>query len=131
MKTVTVRHTYDEDGQDIILVPLARGGEATLYQTDFNALLDLGISLSWNRLPNGYVVAPAAKAPGNSIQVARVIVDAGPGERLKYVNGDLTDLRSKNLCLLSAKGATRRDRDLISDKPRWSIVEYTELTDAA
>jgi hypothetical protein len=117
---------HDTDGREIVYIPLAGKGEATLYHDDFERLQELGLSLSWNRLPNGYVTAPAYKAPGKSIQVARVILDAGPFERVKYINGDPTDLRSKNLCLLSGGGASRRDRDFISAKPRRVQVEYAD-----
>ena len=125
-RIVKVRCGRDAESREIIYVPLRNKGEAILYREDFDRLLELGLSLSWNRLPNGYVTAPAYKAHGNSIQVARVIVDAGPGEQVKYVNGDLTDLRSSNLCLLKGGGASRRDRDFISARPRLAQVEYLD-----
>ena len=127
MKTKTITAALDEQGRPIVRVPLGRAGNkgyATLYLQDFESLIELGLSASWNRLPKGYVTASCANAPGNAVQVARVLLDAGPYELVRYVNGDLTDLRAKNVLKLYQGAAKRRDRDYVKPLKRPHKIEY-------
>lgn len=126
MKNIKARRSKDPDGREIVTVPLHGKGEATLYEKDFRFLLQLGLSTAWNKLPNGYVTASCYCAPGRSVQVARVLLNAGPQQRVRYIDGDLTNLRSGNLILLSGGSATRWDRDFVKPSKISGRVEYVE-----
>lgn len=115
-----IRHTIDEGGQPVALVPLGREGEkglALVDEDDLEMLTAIGLSLKWNRnLPTGVVIAPARRSSGCNVQVSRVILDCGPGENVRYRNGDPTDLRRENLEINRAGYAVRRDRDFLTPK---------------
>lgn len=118
----------DEFQHAVARVPLGHEqrpkGEALIYLEDFNELVALGLSPSWNITPQNYVIAPAAQAPGNSVQVARVLLDAGPGQRVRYINGNTLDLRGRNILLFNANGAMRRDRDFVTKRRHFKPVEF-------
>lgn len=119
----TVIHTLDEAGRKVCLVPLGRNGEkgsAIIEETDLTLLVDeLGLSLRWNRIAKtGAVVAPAGNASGGNIQASRALLDLGPGENVRYLNSDPTDLRRSNLAVNYDGWATRRDRDFLTPKDR-------------
>src|SRR5712675_1258596 len=66
----------------IVLVPLKDGDNppyAILNQTDFDTLMDLGCSGIWHINRDGNVSLWFTK-PKRIINVARLIMDAGPGE---------------------------------------------------
>ncbi|MHA6690555.1 hypothetical protein [Devosia sp. A449] len=116
--TRTIQHAGD--GNEISFVPIgqfASKGVAVIDTEDLLMLEELGLSLAWNRNSRtGYVFAPAARAVGRSVQVARVLLDCGPGENVRYLNGDPTDLRRSNLSVNPEGNATRRDRDFLTPK---------------
>lgn len=117
----TVIHTLDEAGRKVCLVSLGRNGEkgsAIIEEGDLSFMVnELGLSLRWNRIAKtGAVVAPAGNASGGSIQVSRVLLDLGPGENVRYLNSDPTDLRRENLAINYDGWATRRDRDYLTPK---------------
>ena len=89
-------------------------GMAELYQEDVDFLIRLGLSMTWGRLDRGYVTAPASRAKGGRIGVARVLLDAKPGENIKYLDGNPLNLRRENLRLMAGGWSTRRDRDLLT-----------------
>lgn len=120
-----------EGGRKVAFVPLGRSGakgSAVIYEADLLLLQELGLSLSWNRNPtSGVVVAPAKLASGDRIQVARVLLDLGAGQNVRYLNGDPTDLRRSNLEVNQEGWAIRRDRDFITPKGKgkqWGIVQH-------
>lgn len=120
--TRTIQHTQE----GVSFVPIgqfARKGLAVIDTADLVLLEELGLSMAWNRhAQTGYVFAPAANASGGSVQVARVLLDCGPGENVSYENGDPTDLRRSNLSVNPDGNATRRDRDYLTPKAerkRW------------
>ena len=117
-----IRHTIDEGGHQVALVPLGREGEkgvAIVDEDDLTMLDSLGLSMKWNRNHGtGVVIAPARRSSGSNVQVARVIVDAGPGENVHYRNGDPTDLRRENIEINRFGYAVRRDRDFLTPKER-------------
>lgn len=120
-------HGRDESGELVAYVGLGRKGEkghAILYEEDLDLLLSLGLSLRWNRLSKGgTITCPASQT---SVQVARVLLDAGPGQNIHYRNGDPTDLRRRNLAINEAGFATRRDRDLLTPlnrKKNWGMQQ--------
>lgn len=115
-------HTTDGDGHRVALVPLGRTGTkgiAVILEDDLSLLESLGLSLRWNRNhSSGVVVAPAGGSSGGSVQVSRVLLDLGPGENVRYVNGDPTDLRRHNLDINPEGYAIRRDRDFLTPKEK-------------
>jgi hypothetical protein len=71
-------------------------------------------------------------ASGNTVSVARVLLDCGEGEAVIYHNGDSTDLRRRNLGIrYEGNNAVRRDRDYISPTLRQRVVplEHRYLID--
>lgn len=107
-------------------VPLGTRGQrgvAVISDDDLAMLEKLGLSLRWNRHPRtGAVHAPAGKASGSNVLVARVLMDAGKGQVVRFRNGDPTDLRRDNLILDNDGYATRRDRDYLTpaqDRRQW------------
>jgi len=115
-------HTIDGDGHRVALVPLGRAGEkgtAVVLEDDLALLESLGLSMRWNRnRGTGVVVAPAGGSSGGCVQVSRVLLDLGPGENARYVNGDPTDLRRQNLDINPEGYAIRRDRDYLTPKEK-------------
>lgn len=126
-----IRHVEDGGGLRAALVPLGRAsskGVAIIEEEDLALLQELGLSLAWNRNPTtGVVVAPAGAASGNRVQVARVLLDLGPGENVRYLSGDPTDLRRSNLEVNPEGWAIRRDRDFITPKGKsrqWGAIAH-------
>lgn len=124
-----IRHTIDEVGRKLSLVALGRGGSkgiATIAEEDLALLQELGLSLSWNRMHStGVVIAPAKKASNSFVQVARVLLDLGPGENVVYLDRDPTNLLRSNLDVNTNGWAIRRDRDFLSpDTTKWGKVEH-------
>lgn len=118
MSDRTIRHTIDEGGRKVAFVPLGRGGSkgiATIAEEDLALLQELGLSLSWNRMHStGVVTAPTRKAPNSYVQVSRVLLDVGPGENVRYLDRDPTNLLRSNLEVNPQGWAIRRDRDFLS-----------------
>lgn len=106
-------------GRHLALVPLGRFGSkgyAVIEADDLNMVEALGLSLAWNRNQlTGTVFAPAVKASGGNVQVARVLLDLGEGQIVKYLSGDPTDLRRQNLSVVDGN-AIRKDRDFLTPK---------------
>jgi len=90
----SILHTTDGGGRKVALVPLGRKadrGNAIIDDADLTLLEALGLSLRWNRHSvTGVVFAPAGHGSGGNVQVARVLLDCGPGENVSYLNGDPT-----------------------------------------
>jgi hypothetical protein len=106
--------------KNTVLVPLSggRGGWAVVNEDDLALLESVGLSLRWTRdISSGAVSAPASASPNRHVSVSRVLLDAGEGEAVRFLNGDPTDLRRENLLLVDGSG-TRRDRDYLSKRPR-------------
>lgn len=130
-----ILHTVDGGGDKVAFVPLGRNGSkgfAVVDEADLKMLQELGLSLSWNRNPTtGVVVAPAARASGSRVLVSRVILDCGPGQNVRYLDGDPTNLRRSNLEVNPNGYAIRRDRDFITPKGKsqqWGIIEHVYRT---
>jgi hypothetical protein len=87
-------------------------GYAVLDFEDMEFLQELGLSLRWSKLPRlGYLTCPAYYAPGSRVSPARVLMNAGPKQVVRYRNGDVTDLRKANLFVEEGGSAKRRDRE--------------------
>src|SRR5262245_17250136 len=84
--------TFDPDGKEVVIVPLGRNSygdaSAQIFREDYDLLLSLGLSRSWTRWPSGYVIAPAHRARGSHVGVARVLLDAQAGENIRYLDGN-------------------------------------------
>jgi hypothetical protein len=118
-KTIEVTHFKSQDNQkNIVHVPLDYSDRpAILYEDDFALLMDMGVSPRWayNAATMGHVKCYCG---GKALSIARILVDAGKGERIQFLNGDRTDLRRDNLVI--AKGAgILRDRDYLLKSHRF------------
>lgn len=96
--------TTDADGQHIVHVQLANTSQrATLYAEDYRRLMDAGFSRFWQYTEDGrggaYVTLSAYTRDGHSrvVPVARLLVDAGHGERVRCNDGNTLNLCSENL----------------------------------
>lgn len=92
-------YTRDTDGHPIAVVPLARGGSATIDAQDLEDLLQRGLTLNWtfNLSGGGDYAYVRAQTPDNLVSIGRMVTGARPGEAVKYRNGDRRDLRRRNL----------------------------------
>ena len=109
-RPITISEVHSFDVRDLVQVPLGRSGlEATVDYDDYQELLALGLSPNWC-LTGGNVVT---RKDGNLLTVARIIVDAQPGEIVAYSDGDRTNLRRGNLVLKSGY-SINADRRLLT-----------------
>ncbi|MET4634922.1 hypothetical protein [Kaistia defluvii] len=107
----------DEFGMAALKVPLDNHGRnhAIVGPRAYQRVLDSGLTGMWFTNSNGhgrrYVRTAAPGSRSTLTLIARVIMDAGPGEVIRYANGDSLDLRVMNL--LSRRGkAKRRDSQI-------------------
>jgi hypothetical protein len=101
---------------DIKLIPLGRKADqfAEIEQSDFDFLIKLGVSPRWNVDAKGHPTVSASRASGARVTVARVLMDAGPGQMVKHTDGNPRNLRRGNLQLVEGGSAIRRDRALLT-----------------
>src|SRR5216684_9358646 len=71
---------------------------AIINQKDYDTLMDLGISEIWRLDKDGRVTVWASKAKRH-LPVARLIMNAGPGEGVYHRDRDRFNLRRTNLVL--------------------------------
>lgn len=103
----------DPDGTPIVRMPLRSGGPAVeLRAHDWIRLRALGVSSRWlaSGAHGGAIVARKAGS-GWPVLLARLIVQGPPAARIVYVDGNMRNLRWKNV-----KARTRRSRDGDSDR---------------
>lgn len=117
--------TVEEGSRLTARVPLGRDGLyfAELYKEDYDFLCRLGMSPNWACYKNQhlfYVTAACVNTPSNRVLVARVLVDAGVGEVVRFADGNTLNLRRDNLRLAASAKGKSRARDFIKSK---SIVE--------
>ncbi|BCP51751.1 hypothetical protein K32_03680 [Kaistia sp. 32K] len=109
----------DEFGAEALKIPLDGHGlrHAIVSPRDYQGVLDSGLTGAWFTNGNGhgrrYVRTWAPGSPGTLALIARVILEAGPGEIIRYANGDSLDLRGSNLMIMRGR-AKRRDSLLAS-----------------
>lgn len=118
-RIIQITHFKNQDNQrNAVHVPLEHNDKpAIIYEDDFALLMDMGVSPRWayNAATMGHV-----KVYSNNkiLSVARILVDAGKGERVQFLNGNRTDLRRDNLVI--AKGAgNMRDREYVLKSHRF------------
>lgn len=111
-RSVPITCTHDTDGAPIAVIPLANGGTAKMLAADWQKWSRLGLPTRWTLNPTGhgraYVRAARTRASGCLITPARVLLDAGRAQIVRYRDGDTSNLRRDNLYLASGP-AKRRD----------------------
>lgn len=87
--------------REVSYVPLGRSGSKTavLYKDDLDYLMRLGVGNRWIANPNQNYVLCFGNKPGKRIMVARLLLNAGPGNRVHYKDGNPLNLRRDNLSL--------------------------------
>jgi hypothetical protein len=89
MNSISITHK-----DNLVTVPLSNSNRTvTLDAVDFESLMAKGISPRWKLSQAGKVMV------GNNHTVARLILDAGKGFRVRYLDNDPTNLRRTNLIL--------------------------------
>lgn len=111
LRPVPVTYTCDPNGVEVAHVPLADGQTATLDKADHDAMRAAGWSDRWCLVSDGgphlaYVRVAQNNATGNLVTVARIIMEAGRGQVVRYRDRDRTNLRRANLYV--AQGAAKR-----------------------
>ncbi len=105
----------DKYGRQVVCVPLAKGlGPAVVDAADYDTLMRLGLSSQWlvNGPAPGYVRAPVNGALGSLVGVSRIIMVAGAGRRVRYLDRNPLNLRRNNLRLVDGY-ATRIDAEAV------------------
>lgn len=101
----------------VIAIPLGPNGSkgvAHIERDDWMFLLKLGLSPNWYLSPSGHPTVAAHRAKGGRVTVSRVLLDAGPRQTVRFVDGNPRNLRRENLQLCDNGSATRRDRDFLT-----------------
>lgn len=102
-----------EEGRALALVPLGPRSErvATIWNDDYVLLMSLGLSSNWLALNSGNYVYTSTKH--GQIIIARVLLDAKPGQIVRYLDSDPMNLKRENLVLMYRDIAKKRDRELV------------------
>jgi len=99
------RPTYSRgpEGEPLVLLPLTRGRTAKLDREDWEWVSE-EYGDQWLALHDGqgnfYATASRANdpyRPAYAVKLQRLIMDAKPGERVTFKNGDSLDCRRSNL----------------------------------
>lgn len=100
--------SINEGGKIACYVPLRPDGTKTavIWKDDLEYLERLGVPCKWCTIGRrkSVVVATTTGHP----QIARLLTNAKPGERVCYADGNRLNLRRDNLVLEPCKGAARR-----------------------
>jgi hypothetical protein len=101
-EVVLVTHFMSEDGETpLVSVPLSNiEKDVILFEGDFNELISRGLDPRW-KLTSGLVYTRGEK----KISIARLIVDAKKGDKVKHQDGNPLNLKRDNL--VSAGGGGR------------------------
>lgn len=108
------------DGTPLVLNPLPDGSRAIIEAEDYDAFVRMGLTTRWFLDDNGSgnlivrftlpSVDPRARA--NNASVARIVLDAGGGQRVRYRDKNPLNLTRANLYL--ADGYSKgRERALV------------------
>jgi hypothetical protein len=110
----TIKHEADANGRELVRVPLDNDGIlcATLYEEDFQALIDKGLSPKWSFDTKHGKPVVWVQDLHKHVPVARLVTNAGPGEYTIFIDGNSLNLRSDNLTLGNGTGK-QRERDFI------------------
>jgi hypothetical protein len=108
MKFVEVVRTM-ENGRKILIMPVSNSPRKKIKITedDYNELAELGVGLPWLWALNQVWV----RCGGRNLAVARLLLDAGKGEVISYLDQDTRNLVRSNLVRGPGNGKYRtRDR---------------------
>ncbi|MDQ0997025.1 hypothetical protein QFZ34_002207 [Phyllobacterium ifriqiyense] len=96
--------------QYVVCVPLGRSGnqEAAINREDYDELLSLGVSPNWQICSSSV----ASRGIGHKVLVARVLMDAKAGQRVRYTDGNPLNLRRSNLSLEDKGFSINDDRSV-------------------
>jgi hypothetical protein len=85
----------------IIHIPLGRSDDkAIIAYDDFQRLAELGLSSNWH-LSGGNVCGYALRSYGRvKVPVARLLLKARSGEKVRYADGNRLNLRRENISLI-------------------------------
>lgn len=115
MNNPRIVRTDDADGRAVVYVEMSNrlGVFAKVDEADFDALLAAGVSSRWILNSSGrgkpeYVRVALGTVKGGIATVARLILNAGPGEGVSYQSYDHLDLRRANLVSRSDRRARAR-----------------------
>ena len=117
----TVEYGIDDSGKSVAVVSLPRNKTAvTLYRSDFDMLLALGLSPIWHYTKDRGAVAWLKKWRRWG-SLARLIADAGPDTNVLFKDGNKLNCRSDNLIVTNDKrgGTKLRYRDGIEPMHGW------------
>jgi hypothetical protein len=127
-RLVPITRTHDTDGRPIAVIPLANGGTAKMLAADWQEWNRLGLPTRWTLNPTGnghaYVRAARTRATGCLFTPARVLLEAGRGQIVRYRDGDTSNLRRDNLYL--ASGPAKRCDATIPAAPKRPPSKATE-----
>lgn len=117
-KDIKIQVSKDEEGRDIAIIPLAASSRPIrMWLKDFKELLSLGV-----KPPYYYVQGNIYKRYTNTrIALARLILDAGKREQVRFLDGDVGNLTRTNLVRepgAGLYGARERLKQLLAVKRR-------------
>jgi hypothetical protein len=123
-------YKIDPNGERIVVVPLSNSHlNAKVIEKDYNELDSLGAGLPW-KLVQGQIVV---RNNNKNLNVARLIVDAGAGVKVWFIDGDTLNLCRSNLIKTSGNGL-HRTREQLEDpaysqfKKKRTHGEYVVMT---
>jgi hypothetical protein len=105
-RKVNIEFSIDQDGKDVVLVPLSNVQKVVLYETDLDLLMELGCT---PRFSSHLGIVKFRPLRGFDISIARLLLDAGNKQKVLYLNNNKLDLRRTNLVLAKGRG-TRNER---------------------
>ena len=109
-RKVNIEFSIDQDGKDVVLVPLSNVQKVVLYETDLDLLMELGCT---PRFSSHLGIVKFRPLRGFDISIARLLLDAGNKQKVLYLNNNKLDLRRPNLVLAKGRG-TRNERQGLS-----------------
>ncbi|MEX1035036.1 MAG: hypothetical protein WDZ54_03715 [Sneathiella sp.] len=97
-------YTLDELKNSVVHVPLSDGSYAIVNASDFQRLINSGVTDQWTISSNGdNAVYVRCRHMGKMYTVARLITGTPANTNIRYKNGDHRDLRKSNLKLTMKK----------------------------
>ena len=107
----------EEDEKAICYIKLGRTDKtAKIYKEDYEELLKLGVSTSWHHGALGYISCYCKGIPGSRVNIARVLMDAGAQETVRFRDGDKCNLLKDNLVKMHDAKATRKAREYLTPR---------------
>jgi hypothetical protein len=97
----------DSVEREVVYVPLGRSGAkaAIIWKDDLDQLMSLGIGNRWYTNKDQNYVLCFGNRPNKRLMVARLLLNAGPGARVQYKDGNPLNLRRDNLTLVPHNNA--------------------------